>query len=165
MSAPGEGGPARSCEERLSRLVKREIAGPSAVLTPAAAELVRDLLSSYVYEAIARGGEAAAARGTEDVRMCDMRGFVQDELGIDAVGFAMDDLVDDAGVGSRAVLKATKRRKQTGGQKHQLRVKQKQQALEAEAEAQALAQLQRKHMASLGTGSAKKKVKRTGTTS
>lgn len=91
---------------------------PRSEASPEAVELVAKLVQSFVEEVLKRGEIQAEARSKAEkkakapdqvIRLGDIRPFVQDSLRLDVPGFAVDDLVDEAEIGSRFVIAAVKR--------------------------------------------------------
>src|SRR4051794_8592478 len=101
--------------ERLEKLV-REV-NPTADLAPEAVALLDQLASTFLDNALQVGEENANERQRgEEIRICDLRGYVQDQLGLEVAGFALEDLLDEAACGSRAVIAAL--RKKESSKKH-----------------------------------------------
>jgi len=86
-------------------------------MSPDALSLLDRMVSNLLTKALQAGGEKAEERSSLEIRICDLRPFMQDQLQLDVVGFAVDDLLDEAGVGSRAVVQALKRK--DSNKKHQ----------------------------------------------
>lgn len=98
--------------ERVEQLVGR--IDPHVDIDPEATQLLSNLVGSFLQKSLEWGVQSAGTlRSSHEVRICDMRPFVQDELELDVVGFAVEDLIDEMGVGSRAVLAALKKRTST----------------------------------------------------
>jgi len=111
-----------SRKDRLEQLL-HEI-DPSTNASPEALELLDSLVTKVVVEALSNGRMKADDRNSQEIRICDLRPLVQDSLGLDVVGFAVDDLVDEAAVGSRFVLSTLKRNEPN--KRHLKRVAEKQ---------------------------------------
>jgi hypothetical protein len=98
-------------KERIEKLIRRT--HPSVAISTEALDLmeilVENFLSKSLEVAAEKADERVSGRATAsnniDIRTCDFRAFFQDELDLDCVGFAFDDLIDETAVGSRTVLK------------------------------------------------------------
>lgn len=110
-------------EQRI-RSVLSEVE-PRAVINEDAILLLDKLVTKTVVDALTSGWNKADERNSQEIRICDLRHFIQDQLNLDVLGFNLDDLVDEAAVGSRIVLSAL--RQNDPSKRHLKRLAEKQQ--------------------------------------
>lgn len=101
--------------ERIRLLLKRVSGNNNSQeieIDDEAVDLVDTLMSRFLDRTLESGRESAQAerRNAGEIRICDLRAYTQDTMGLDVLGFSVESLVDESGVGSRYSLVGLKKK-------------------------------------------------------